>query len=87
LGYLLFKNLDKGIIEWIGPMLVVSFVTNITKIAAKKYRGLIDHYIFIMVLGLLIIIMFVLYLEIWIYDLKLFCIVIVLILLEVYKKK
>ena len=88
LGTNLFKNLDKGIIEWIGPMVIVNFIQKLKSKVSKKHKGLIDHYIFIMLFGLFSIIIFIYFLEIWMYDLKVFSLIILLILLEIlYKKK
>jgi hypothetical protein len=64
LGYILFKNLDKGFIETIGPMFIVNFIQNIKFFFAKKHKGLIDHYVFIMIFGLFGIIIFIYFLDI-----------------------
>jgi hypothetical protein len=65
-------------------MFVVNFVQNIKFFFAKKHKGLIDHYVFIMIFGLFGIIIFIYFLDIWFYDLKLFCIILIIILLEIY---
>lgn len=87
LGYVLFKNLDKGFIEWIGPMFIVNLVQKLKILVSKKNKGLIDHYVFIMIFGLFTIIILIYFLEIWIYDLKIFSLILIIILLEIYKKK
>jgi hypothetical protein len=87
LGYILFKNLDKGVIEWLGPMLVINFIKKIINIIAKKNKGLIDHYVFVMIFGMFCIIIFIYFLEIWLFNLKIFSLIILLIFLEIYKKK
>lgn len=87
LGYILFKNLDKGFIEWIGPMFIVNLIQKLKILVSKKNKGLIDHYVFIMILGLFTIIIFIYFLEIWFYDLKIFSLILILILLEIYYKK
>lgn len=84
IGYLLFKNLDKGFIESIGPMFLVNTIQFIKTIVAKKYKGSVDHYVFIMIFGLLGIIIFIYFLKFWFYDFKVFCLLIILIFLEVY---
>ncbi len=87
LGTSLFKNLDKGIIEWIGPMVIINFIQKIRSKLSKRHKGLIDHYIFIMILGLFSIIIFIYFLDIWFYYLKIFCLIIILIILEIFYKK
>jgi NADH:ubiquinone oxidoreductase subunit 5 (subunit L)/multisubunit Na+/H+ antiporter MnhA subunit len=64
LGYVLFKNLDKGFIEGIGPLFIVNFVQKLKLLLSKRYKGLIDHYVFIMIFGLLNIIIFIYFLDI-----------------------
>jgi NADH:ubiquinone oxidoreductase subunit 5 (subunit L)/multisubunit Na+/H+ antiporter MnhA subunit len=59
LGYFLFKNLDKGFIESIGPMFIVNSTQFIKKNLSKKNDGVLDHYVFIMIFGLFGIIIFV----------------------------
>jgi len=87
LGLNFFKNLDKGFIEWIGPMLIVNWIRKIQSIVSKKYTGLIDHYIFIMILGLFSIIVFIYFIDIWFYDLKVFSLILIILWLEVYYSK
>lgn len=63
LGYLLFKNLDKGLIEWLGPIFFVNNVQKLTAFFSKKHKGLIDHYVFIMIFGLFGLVIFIYFLE------------------------
>lgn len=87
LGYFLFKNLDKGFIESIGPMFIVNSTKFIKNILSKKNAGVLDHYVFIMIFGLFGIIIFVYFFHYWFYDLKIFCLLVIIIFLEIYRLK
>lgn len=87
LGYKLFKNLDKGIIEWLGTMIIVNFIKKIQKNMSKRHKGLIDHFVFVMIFGLFCIIILIYFLDIWLFDLKILGIILLLIILEIYNKK
>jgi NADH-ubiquinone oxidoreductase chain 5 len=75
-----FKTLDRGLIEKIGPNGLVNVVSKITKQVSSLQTGFIYHYLFIFVMGLLLItlsIMFSMHLYI---DLRLFLIFILTII-------
>lgn len=82
-GNVFFLNLDKGFIEWIGPISIVKTVNRFLSSVSKKHTGLVDHYIFLMVLGILGIL--VLFLSmVYIYaQLDLFILLLLLILFEI----
>jgi hypothetical protein len=68
-------------------MIIVNFIKKISIMLSKKHKGLIDHYVFVMIFGLLCIIILIYFLEIWLYDLKILCIIFLLIIFEIYNKK
>lgn len=55
LSYGLFKNLDRGIIEYLGHLSIVNNIKKILHYFSKKNKSRIDYIVFIMVLGLIII--------------------------------
>jgi NADH-ubiquinone oxidoreductase chain 5 len=55
LSYALFKNLDKGIIEYMGHLSIVNNIKKILHFFSKKNKGRIDYIVFVMVLGIIII--------------------------------
>jgi hypothetical protein len=55
LSYILFKNLDKGIIEYMGHLSIVNNIKKILHFFSKKNKGRIDYIVFVMVLGIIII--------------------------------
>jgi NADH:ubiquinone oxidoreductase subunit 5 (subunit L)/multisubunit Na+/H+ antiporter MnhA subunit len=55
LSYNLFKDLDKGIIEFMGHLSIVSNIKNILYLFSKKNKSRIDYIVFIMILGIVII--------------------------------
>lgn len=85
LGNVFFINLDKGLIESIGPMFLVNNINLILNVFSKKYRGLVDHYIFIMVLGVLGLLLLLFYFNIIYLYAEAFLILFLLILLEINK--
>jgi NADH:ubiquinone oxidoreductase subunit 5 (subunit L)/multisubunit Na+/H+ antiporter MnhA subunit len=80
LGTILFKNLDKGLIEGLFPLIIIKVINSFLSEVSKKNKGLIDHYVFIMILGLFSITIYIYYINYIIYDLKYFIILIVILL-------
>ena len=83
LSSILFKEIDKGIIENLGPMSIVKIVNKIMPLVSKKNKGLIDYYVFVMILGLLIILMVIFWLNLILIKLKIFVIILIILM---YKK-
>jgi len=55
-GYFVsFRTIDKGIVEMLGPYGVVSSFSSLMKKASKLQTGLIYHYAFIMLIGIVIL--------------------------------
>ena len=55
-----FKNIDRGLIEFIGPYGITSLFSKISSSIAHLQTGLIYHYIFLIVLGVTFLIFFTL---------------------------
>lgn len=83
----LFKNIDKGLIEKVGPLSIVNIINKLLPLFAKKNKGLIDHYVFIMILGLFIILVIIILLNIILIKLKIFIIILLILMYELTKKK
>ncbi len=81
LSYNLFKDLDKGIIEFMGHLSIVSNIKNILYLFSKKNKSRIDYIVFIMILGIVIISIILLWNLLG--NLKIFCILLLLIVLEI----
>jgi NADH-ubiquinone oxidoreductase chain 5 len=81
LSYNLFKDLDKGIIEFMGHLSIVSNIKNILYLFSKKNKSRIDYIVFIMILGIVIISIILLWNLLG--NLKVFCILLLLIVLEI----
>jgi NADH-ubiquinone oxidoreductase chain 5 len=59
IGYTLFvKSIDKGFLEFLGPLGLVQFFKNASFKASNFQSGLIYHYAFIFLVGLLLILSF-----------------------------
>ena len=81
LSYNLFKDLDKGIIEFMGHLSIVSNIKNILYLFSKKNKSRIDYIVFIMILGIVIISIILLWNLLG--NLKVFCILLLLIVFEI----
>ena len=64
LSYELFKNLDKGFIEYMGHLFIVNNIKKILHFFSKKNVGRIDYIVFVMILGIIVISMVLLFLNI-----------------------
>ena len=82
LSYSLFKNLDKGIIEFLGHVSIVNNIKKIIQFFSKKNQTRIDYIVFIMILGVIIII-FILLLWNLISNYKILLLLILLLLFEI----
>ena len=51
----LMKNLDRGLIEYVGHLFIVNTINKILYIFSKKYPGRIDYFVFTIILGVIII--------------------------------
>lgn len=60
----LFKNLDRGVIEYMGHLFIVNNIKRILHFFSKKNVGRIDYIVFVMVLGVIVISMVLLFLNI-----------------------
>ena len=72
LSFNLMKNLDRGLIEYIGHLFIVNFINRILFFFSKKYPGRIDHFVFIIIVGI-ILINILLILWYILVDYKIFC--------------
>ena len=64
LSFELFKNLDRGVIEYMGHLFIVNNIKRILHFFSKKNVGRIDYIVFVMVLGVIVISMVLLFLNI-----------------------
>lgn len=55
LSFSLMKNLDRGLIEYIGHLFIVNFINKISFIFSKKYPGRIDYFVFTIIIGIILI--------------------------------
>ena len=55
LSYDLMKNLDRGIIEYLGHLFIVNNIKKVLHLFSKKYPGRIDYFVFTMVIGIILI--------------------------------
>jgi hypothetical protein len=55
LSFSLMKNLDRGILEYIGHLFIVNNIKKILHFFSKKNVGRIDYIVFVMILGVIII--------------------------------
>jgi hypothetical protein len=56
--YISFKGVDRGLLELIGPLGIIRILKIFIKKISSFQTGLIYHYIFFIVLGLISIILF-----------------------------
>jgi hypothetical protein len=49
------KNLDRGIIEYLGHLFIVNNINKLLHIFSKKYPGRIDYFVFTMVIGIILV--------------------------------
>lgn len=54
------KNLDRGLIEYVGHLFIVNNINRILFIFSKKNSGRIDYFVFTIILGIIIINFFIL---------------------------
>lgn len=55
LSYDLMKNLDRGIIEYLGHLFIVNNIKKILYLFSKKNSGRIDYFVFTMIIGIVLI--------------------------------
>lgn len=55
LSFSLMKNLDRGLIEYIGHLFIVNFIYKISFIFSKKHAGRIDYFVFTIIVGIILI--------------------------------
>ena len=55
LSFSLMKNLDRGLIEYIGHLFIVNFINKISFIFSKKHSGRIDYFVFTIIVGIILI--------------------------------
>lgn len=55
LSFSLMKNLDRGLIEYIGHLFIVNFINKISFMFSKKYAGRIDYFVFTIIVGIILI--------------------------------
>ena len=58
LSFNLMKNLDRGIIEYLGHLFIVNNIKKILYLFSKKYPGRIDYFVFTMVIGIILLLFF-----------------------------
>ena len=83
--YISFKNIDRGLIELIGPLGITNLFKITSQNISKLQTGLIYHYIFIIVLGVTILLFLILLPNI--YNISLFLVFIFLFLYQFNKLK
>jgi len=49
------KNLDRGIIEYLGHLFIVNNINKILYLFSKKNSGRIDYFVFTMIIGIVLI--------------------------------
>jgi NADH-ubiquinone oxidoreductase chain 5 len=82
LSFSLMKNLDRGILEYIGHLFIVNNIKKILHFFSKKNVGRIDYIVFVMILGVIIINMALLFWNI-IGDYKTLGILLLLLIFEI----
>jgi hypothetical protein len=75
------KNLDRGIIEYLGHLFIVNNINKILYLFSKKYPGRIDYFVFTMVIGIVLI--FFLFLTNFLIIYKILFILFILIFFEI----
>ena len=58
LSFDLMKNLDRGIIEYLGHLFIVNNINKLLHLFSKKHSGRIDYFVFTMVIGIILILFF-----------------------------
>jgi NADH-ubiquinone oxidoreductase chain 5 len=58
LSYEFMKNLDRGIIEYLGHLFIVNNIKKILYLSSKKNSGRIDYFVFTMIVGIILIFFF-----------------------------
>ena len=81
LSYNLMKNLDRGIIEYLGHLFIVNNIKKILYLFSKKNSGRIDYFVFIMITGIILI--FFLFLSNFLIIYKILFILFILIFFEI----
>ena len=82
LSYILFKDLDKGFIDFIGNFGIVNKINKILYLFSKKNKNRIDYIVFVMVLSIFIINFILIFWNV-ISDYKILGILILVIILEI----
>lgn len=85
-SYNLMKNLDRGIIEYMGHMFIVNNIKNILHFFSKKNVGRIDYIVFVLILGVVVVVMVLLFWNI-IINYKIFGIILLILILEIKNLK
>jgi len=62
-----FEILDRGFFEWVGPYGLAKIITRLVSIAQKMQSGYLYHYIFLIVIGLIILVSLI-YISITMFD-------------------
>jgi hypothetical protein len=75
------KNLDRGIIEYLGHLFIVNNIKKILYLFSKKNAGRIDYFVFIMIIGIMLI--FFLFLSNFLIIYKILFILFILIFFEI----
>lgn len=57
--FITFKLIDRGLIEFFGPLSIVRFFSRMSYYFSRFQNGFIYHYIFIMLLGIIFILFIV----------------------------
>jgi hypothetical protein len=81
LSFDLMKNLDRGIIEYLGHLFIVNSIKKVLYLSSKKNSGRIDYFVFTMVIGIILI--FFLFLTNFLVIYKILFILFILIFFEV----
>jgi hypothetical protein len=75
------KNLDRGLIEYLGHLFIVNNIKKILYLFSKKNAGRIDYFVFIMIIGIMLI--FFLFLSNFLIIYKILFILFILIFFEI----
>ena len=86
LSFNLMKNLDRGLIEYIGHLFIVNVINKILFFFSKKYPGRIDHFVFVIIVGI-ILINILLILWYILVEYKIFCLMLMLIFIRTLHKR
>lgn len=83
LGFFTFKDIDRGLIEFLGPVGIVRFLNKIINKINKLQSGYIFHYVFLMVIGVTCFILFIYlinFMYIYNFDIRFFLLIIIFII-------